>query len=211
MTAADGERARPPSDPAAARDRPATPETDRVLTIPNVLSFARIAAIPVFVVMIVHRPTTFTGLLVFGTVAATDWLDGAIARATGQVSELGKMLDPVADRLAVTAALVALVVRHAFPLWAALAIVVRDVAVVAAGVALFPRGIRIEVRYLGKVATFSLMIAIGAVAWGELGYALAPSFLAIGWTAFAVGLVESYVAAFLYARDVRAALAGDWA
>ena len=56
----------------------------------------------------------------FGVVVATDWVDGTIARRTGQVSELGKVLDPVADRLAIAAGLIALVVRGAFPLWAAL-------------------------------------------------------------------------------------------
>jgi cardiolipin synthase (CMP-forming) len=183
-----------------------TARTDRILTIPNALSMLRIATIPLFVFLIVHRETTFSGVIVFAVVASTDWLDGAVARATGQVSEFGKILDPVADRLAIAAGLIALVVREAFPLWAAVAIVGRDVAVLVAGVALLSRKIRIEVRYVGKVATFSLMIAIGAIAWGELGYALAPSFLSVGWVAFAVGIVESYVAAWLYARDVRAAL-----
>jgi cardiolipin synthase (CMP-forming) len=184
-----------------------TPTSDRILTIANVVSMLRIATIPLFVALIVHRETTFSGVIFFAVVSSTDWLDGAIARATGQVSEVGKILDPVADRLAIAAGLIALVVRAAFPLWAAVAIVGRDLAVLVAGVALISRGIRIEVRYIGKVATFSLMIAIGSIAWGELGYALAPSFLAVGWVAFAVGIVESYVAAWLYARDVRAALA----
>ena len=68
-------------------------------------------------------------------VVATDWVDGTIARRTGQVSELGKVLDPVADRLAIAAGLIALVVRGAFPLWAAALILVRDVAVLVAGAA----------------------------------------------------------------------------
>ena len=67
---------------------------------------------------------------------ATDWVDGYVARRTGQVSELGKVLDPVADRLAIAAGLIALVVRGVFPLWAALLILVRDVAVLVAGAAL---------------------------------------------------------------------------
>ena len=78
------------------------------------------------------RPTT-AGLLLFGAVVATDWVDGTIARRTGQVSELGKILDPVADRLAIAAGLIALVVRDVFPVWAALAILVRDVVVLVVG------------------------------------------------------------------------------
>ena len=188
----------------------ASPGTDRVLTIPNVISFARIALIPVFVWLIVERRTTFTGLVVFGAVVATDWVDGAIARATGQVSEVGKVLDPVADRLAIGAGLIALVVREAFPLWAAILILARDALILIAGMALLSaRRVRIEVRYIGKMATFSLMAAIGCIAWGDLDYPFAPAFLAIGWVLYAVGIVESYVAAALYAGDLRAAIAAE--
>ena len=107
-------------------------QTDRVLTIPNVISFLRIALIPVFVALIVDPDTRRAGLVVFVVVVATDWVDGALARATGQVSDLGKVLDPVADRLAIAAGLIALVVADAFPLWAALLILVRDVTVLIA-------------------------------------------------------------------------------
>jgi cardiolipin synthase len=135
-------------------------------------------------------------------------VDGAIARATGQVSEVGKVLDPVADRLAIGAGLIALVVRDAFPMWAALVILARDALVLIAGLLLLSaRRVRIEVRYIGKMATFALMAAIGCIAWGNLGYPFAPAFLAIGWVFYAVGIVEYYVAAALYAGDLRAALA----
>jgi cardiolipin synthase len=184
------------------------PETDRILTIPNLLSFLRIATIPLFVWLIVDEDTTQIGLVVFVIVLATDWVDGAIARSTGQVSELGKVLDPVSDRLAIAAGLIALVIRGAFPLWAALLVLVRDVAVLVVGVVvLWRRRVRIDVRVLGKVATFQLMAGIAAVAWGTLGYAFAPAFLACGWVSYAVGIVESYVAAGLYLGDLREALA----
>jgi len=180
--------------------------TDRVLTVPNLISFVRIATIPLFVALIVDPDTTKAGLIVFGVVAATDWVDGAVARATGQVSELGKVLDPVADRLAIAAGLIALVVRGAFPLWAALLILVRDVAILIAGLVLLrSRGARIEVRYLGKVATFALMLSIGFIAWGTLGFAFAPAALACGWSFYVVGIVEYYVTAALYAGDLRRA------
>jgi cardiolipin synthase len=182
--------------------------TDRVLTIPNAISFARIALIPVFVLLIVDRDTTFLGLMLFVVVVASDWIDGAIARATGQVSELGKVLDPVADRLAIAAGLIALVVRGAFPLWAALLMLVRDALVLLVGLFLLSAlRARIEVRYVGKVATFSLMVAIGCIAWGSLGYAFSPAFLACGWVFYAVGILEYYVATALYVGDLRGALA----
>ena len=183
--------------------------TDRILTIPNVISFLRIAFIPVFVVLIVDPDTRRAGLVLFVVVVATDWIDGALARATGQVSDLGKVLDPVADRLAIAAGLIALVVADAFPLWAALLILVRDVTVLIAGLVLLSaRRARIEVRHLGKVATFALMAAIACIAWGSLGYPLAPAALACGWAFYAVGIVEYYVATVLYVGDLRRAWRG---
>lgn len=193
-----------PSDSAA--DGPTG--SDRILTIPNVLSFLRIALIPAFVALIVDPETTFAGLMLFVVVISTDWVDGAVARATGQVSELGKILDPVADRLAIAAGLIALVVRGAFPMWAALLIIVRDVAILIFGTVLLARRrIRIEVRRLGKIATFTLATSIGFIAWGNLGYPLAPAALACGWAFYAVGITEYYVATFMYTGDLRRALA----
>jgi len=179
-----------------------------VLTIPNALSFLRILLIPVFVALIVHRPTTTAGLLVFAATVATDWVDGWVARRLGQVSDLGRILDPVADRLAIAAGLVALVIRGAFPLWAALLILIRDGFVLVAGlVLLVGRRVRIEVRLIGKVATFSLMVGVPLVAWGELALALGQSALVVGWALFGLGIVEYYVAAAVYVGDIRRAIA----
>ena len=131
-----------------------------------------------FVALIVDPDTTRAGLVLFVIVVATDWVDGALARATGQVSDLGKILDPVADRLAIAAGLIALVIADAFPLWAALLILIRDVAVLIAGLVLLSkRRTRIDVRSIGKVATFALMASIACIAWGNLGYPLAPAAL----------------------------------
>jgi cardiolipin synthase (CMP-forming) len=188
-----------------AGDREAS--TSAVLTIPNVLSFARIATIPVLVWAIVHHGTEEAGLLGFAVVASTDWVDGYIARRTGTVSELGKVLDPVADRLVIVAVLVALVVRGAFPPWAAALIVVRDAALLLVGAFVFARrGVRIDVRRIGKAATAALMLGVPLIAWGALDLWLGPVATAVGWTSFAVGIVLSYSAAAWYAVDLRHAL-----
>jgi cardiolipin synthase (CMP-forming) len=179
----------------------------RVLTIPNLISAVRIVLTPVFVLLIVDPDTTTAGLVLFAVVVATDWVDGLVARRTGQVSELGKVLDPVADRVAIAAGLIALVVRGVFPLWAALLILVRDAAVLAAGAIAIARRTRIEVRFIGKLATFCLMLAIPSIAWSELGLPLAPAAAVIGWGAFAIGIVEYYVAAWVYAGDLRRVIA----
>jgi cardiolipin synthase len=179
-----------------------------VATLPNAISLLRILLIPLFVVLIVDHDTTTVGLVVFAGVVATDWVDGTIARRTGQVSELGKILDPVADRLALAAGIVALAVRGVLPGWAAALILVRDAVVIAAGlVVLVRRHARIDVRWIGKVATFSLMVAVPAISWGALDLPLAAAAAAVGWVCYAVGIVEYYIAAAVYARDVRAVLA----
>jgi cardiolipin synthase len=178
--------------------------TSAILTVPNLISFVRIALIPVFVALIVHRSTTSAGIVLFGLVMATDWVDGTIARRTNSVSTLGKVLDPVADRLAIASGLIALVLRGAFPLWAALLILVRDaLLLVVGGILLAGRHVRIDVRYIGKVATFSLMIAVPWISWGNLGYPLGALTLACGWIAFVAGIGEYYVAAGAYALDIR--------
>jgi cardiolipin synthase len=180
----------------------------RVLTVPNVISAFRIAMIPVFVALILDEDTTTVGLIVFGFVVATDWVDGTIARRTGQVSDLGKVLDPVADRLAIAAGIIALAIRGVFPVWAAAAILARDVVVLVVGlVVLTRRHVTIEVRWIGKVATFSLMVAVPAISWGALDLPLAAAATAVGWVSFGVGIIEYYVAAVVYARDVRDAMA----
>ena len=187
--------------------RPPQGSSRRVLTVPNVISFSRIALIPVFFLLIVDPDTTTAGVILFAVVIATDWVDGTIARRTGQVTELGKVLDPVADRLAIAAGIIALVIRGVFPVWAAVLILARDVVVLLAGSYVLSRThLRLDVRWIGKVATFSLMVAVPAVSWGALDLPLGAAGTTIGWVCFTVGIVEYYLAAFAYARDARRAL-----
>jgi cardiolipin synthase len=184
------------------------PASSAILTVPNVLSFVRILLIPVFVVLIVHEGTELAGIALFGAVAATDWVDGYIARRTNQVSELGKVLDPVADRLAIASGLVAMMVRGAIPVWAGLAILVRDLVILVVGGAILSRRkVRVDVRFIGKAATFNLMAAITLISWGNLDLPLADAALAVGWVLYAVGIGEYYLAAAWYAGDLRRALA----
>lgn len=194
----------PPGTGPASRD----PSLDRIATVPNLLSFVRILLIPVFVVLLLRHGTGLAGLLVLGFTVATDWVDGYVARRTGQVSNLGKVLDPVADRLALAAALVALVVRGVFPLWAAVLVLARDALVLAAGAVLAGRGVRIDVRWVGKLATFWLMWGIPGIAWANFGLPLASPIRVVAWILFALGIGAYYVALAVYAGDVRRALVG---
>ena len=184
------------------------PASSAVVTVPNILSFARIAMIPLFCWLSANEETRLWGILLFAVVVSTDWVDGYVARRTGQVTELGRILDPVADRLAIAAGLLTFAISGIFPFWAALLILVRDVAVLLGGaVLLWGRNLRVDVRGIGKIATFSLMVAITWIAWGNAGGPLGDVLLVGGWLAYVVGIVEYYLAAGLYAIDVRDALA----
>lgn len=178
----------------------------RLLTVPNVLSAARIALIPVFVILLLDGDTRVAGFVLLLVVVSTDWVDGAVARRTGQVTELGKVLDPVADRLALAAALITFLAVDAIPLWAALLVLVRDALILVAGAVLGARGIRIAVRPMGKYATFTLWWGIGFIAWSNLSFVLDDVAAVIGWVWFVVGVVEYYAATVAYIGDVRHAL-----
>jgi cardiolipin synthase len=176
---------------------------DRVVTVPNALSLFRILMIPVFVGLLLHHGTEEAGLALLGLVVSTDWIDGYVARRTGQVSTVGKILDPLADRLALAAALVACVVRDAFPLWAALLVLVRDGAIlVVSGVLLLAGGIRLDVRWVGKAATLALMAGIPLIAWANFDLALAGIARPLGWILYGAGIVLYYVATAFYASDI---------
>jgi cardiolipin synthase (CMP-forming) len=184
------------------------PASSAVLTIPNLLSGARIAAIPLFCWLTAGPDTRLAGIALFAIVVATDWVDGYVARRLGQVSELGRILDPIADRLAIAAGIIAFTVVGIFPFWAALLVLVRDAVVLLGGATLlWARDLRVDVRGIGKVATFSLMLAITWIAWGNAGGPLGEVLLAAGWLAFAIGIVEYYLATGIYAIDIRDALA----
>jgi cardiolipin synthase len=181
-----------------------------LVTIPNAISLARILLIPLFVWLILDEDSAELGLVVFAIVAATDWVDGYVARRTGQVSEAGKILDPLADRLAIVAALIALTIADIFPLWAALLVLMRDLSVLIVGALMFARRrARVEVRWIGKLATFALILGIVGISWGNLGLWLYQVVLAAGWLAFVTGLIEYYLAAGVYTLDLSRAIAHE--
>jgi cardiolipin synthase len=173
----------------------------RVLTIPNLVSALRLALVPLFLWLLFGPDRPLAAGLLLGGIGATDWVDGFLARRLHQVSELGKVLDPVADRLAIGAAVVGGWVSGVLPWPVALALVVREgLIAVGAAVAAWRWRARIEVRYLGKVATFGLYSAIGAFfVYAGFHHAF---FI---WWAWAVGipsLVLYYLVGVQYFADV---------
>jgi cardiolipin synthase len=191
--------------PASAT--PAVPlyDTDRVWTLPNLLSFLRLAGAPVVLWLIVGPKADGLAVLVLALGGFTDWLDGYLARAWHQTSRIGQMLDPIADRLYILAVLLGLALREIVPWWLVVIVVGRDVFVVVLVPVLKTRGYSsLPVHFLGKAATFSLLYAFplvllgsGEDGWLQLAWVL-------GW-AFAIwGTALYWYAGGLYvAQTVR--------
>lgn len=181
--------------------------TDRVLTIPNVLSFLRIATVPLFVWLLLGPREAWSdlaALLILGLSAFTDWLDGYLARRWNQISRVGQLLDPIADRLYIVATVVAFVVRDIIPWWFAGLIILRDVVLALVIPVLRRYGLGpLPVHFLGKAATFNLLYALPLLLLGELDGSLGTVALVFGW-AFAIwGVALYWVAAVLYLEQAR--------
>ena len=171
------------------------------LTIPNSVSVARLLLIPLFVYLVAADEIGWAGI-VLGVIGATDWIDGYLARRLDQVSEFGKFLDPLADRIAVAVAVVAGLIWNVLPGWLAWGIIVREILVlIGVGYAWSLGVLQIPVRTMGKWATFLLYIAI-------TGLYLAKGFDADwAWALFqivgAIGLALYYMVAVAYLGDLR--------
>ena len=180
----------------------------RVLTFPNGVTALRLACVPVFVWLLFgsHRQTAAAVLL--AVLGATDWVDGFVARRWRQVSTLGKVLDPVADRVLVGPAVVSVIVVGAVPLWFGVVTVAREALVSAAVLLLAALGAqRIDVLWVGKAGTFGLMAAYPTflLAHGHAGWQ--QPFEVVAWVCAVPGLALAWVAAAAYVPVARRALA----
>jgi cardiolipin synthase len=175
--------------------------SSRVWTIPNVLSFFRLALVPVFLAFVIEGEDALA-LLVLVVSSVTDFLDGWLARRLNQVSRLGQLLDPAADRLYIFAALVGLAWREVIPWWLVAVIVARDVMLAVLGVILANHGFGpLPVHHLGKVATFCLFWALPLLMLGEAFDPLAPYSLPLGWAFALWGAFLYWWAGIVYVRE----------
>ncbi|CAN5807327.1 CDP-alcohol phosphatidyltransferase family protein [soil metagenome] len=180
---------------------------DRVLTVPNLITAGRLILIPVFGWAFLTGDKDTLALVLLMVLGTTDWLDGFVARATGQVSKLGKLLDPVADRLAIFVVLVALTFRGVVPFAIAGVLLLRDLIVSIAFPILEAKGFpRIPVNRTGKWATafiFGGMALAAASVLESLQDFAEPSSL----TFLIIGAVLYYVAGFFYYTEIRKIMA----
>lgn len=132
------------------------------MNIPNLLTLSRILSVPVFI-MLMHDPSPVRALaagILFSLASATDWLDGYLARKWGQVTKVGKLFDPIADKILVTAALVILVRMEIVPAWIAVVIIGRDFAVTGLRAIAASDGIVIPAETAGKYKVVTQIVAV---------------------------------------------------
>lgn len=179
-------------------------QTDRVLTIPNVLSFLRLLGVPLFLWLILGPQADGWAVVLLIVAGITDYLDGRIARATGQISRLGQILDPLADRLYIIATLIGLLLRGIIPWWLVALLLLRDVMLLATVPALRSRGLTaLPVHFLGKAATFNLLYAFPLLLLGAGDSGVAFVAKVIGWAFVIWGTALYWWAGILYVEQVR--------
>jgi cardiolipin synthase len=184
---------------------------DRVWTIPNAISVARLAGVPVFL-WLVLGPRTQTadwwavGLLIAS--GASDWLDGKIARALNQQSRLGQLLDPAADRLYIVATVVALAIRGIIPWWLVAVLGIREVVLAVMLAVLRRRGWgALQVSFAGKAATACLLYAFPLLFLGAHVSSYAEATRVAGWAFVIWGSALYWCAGLLYLIQARRLLA----
>lgn len=184
------------ADPAGS---PSGSASGRVLTVPNLISFVRLLGVPLFLYLFLavrHDVAALVVLMIGGT---SDWVDGYAARALGQVSRLGELLDPLADRLYILATVVAFTARDLVPWQFTVALLAREL-LPAAGIALLRwRGYGPPpVHFLGKTATFVLLMAFPFLLLAQLGGVAHQIGTPVGWSLALWGLVLYWCAGVLY-------------
>jgi cardiolipin synthase len=178
--------------------------TDQLLTLPNIITLVRLACIPIFLWLLFVQEDRASAAWLLGGLGATDWVDGWVARRYGQVSELGKILDPFADRLLFIVSVGAMIIDGAIPLWFAWLVVIREVVLGVVLVVATMMGMkRFDVSFLGKLATALLMFALPGFLLGASDFPGHEVFNVAAWIVGIPGLVLSYYTALTYVPLIR--------
>ncbi|WP_230197510.1 CDP-alcohol phosphatidyltransferase family protein [Timonella senegalensis] len=175
--------------------------SNAILTIPNVISSFRLLLIPVFAVLVGTGHDVWA-LIVVAISSLSDWADGFIARKFNQVSELGKTLDPIADRCFILVTLIALVARDVVPLWLLGLVFVRDLIMLILVSLIAKKGHKpMAVTYVGKGATLFLLLAFPLFIFSmitSIPQAFSEGVYQAAWVCAVIGVVLYWASAFQY-------------
>ncbi len=186
-----------------------TVTTDRVLTVPNLLSLARLLGVPVFLWLILWPEfggpnLDWVALVILMVSGFTDWLDGKLARRWNQISKVGQVLDPAADRLYILSTLIGLTWREILPLWVTALLVARELFIAALFPYLRAHGYGLlPVNFIGKAATFNLMYAFPFLLWSDHSGVIGTLSAIFGWAFAWWGIALYWWAGVLYAVQAR--------
>jgi cardiolipin synthase (CMP-forming) len=196
------------AEPAQAESADASDASDRLLTLPNVITVARLCCLPVFLYLLFGRENRVAAAWLLAALGITDFVDGYLARHLHQESALGKVLDPVADRLLFFVGAGGILADGSVPVWFATVVLVRETLVGGATLALAALGARrIDVTWFGKAGTFGLMMAFPLFLASHSDLSWADTAGVLAWLTGIPGLVLSLYAAVLYVPMARRALA----
>ncbi|MFJ8204099.1 CDP-alcohol phosphatidyltransferase family protein [Micromonospora chalcea] len=177
----------------------ATVVGDRVLTLPNLISFVRLVGVPIFLYLFLVVRADVAAIVVLAVGGTSDWVDGWIARRLGQVSRLGELLDPLADRLYILATLLAFTAREVVPWQFTGALLARELLLLVSLGVLRRYGYGPPpVHYVGKTATFLLLAAFPILLLADAVPDIGTAAAAIGWGLGWWGLVLYWVAGAMY-------------
>lgn len=178
--------------------------SERILTVPNALSFVRLLLVPVFLWLVLGPQWDELALVVLMVSGVTDYLDGKLARSLNQMSKIGAILDPVADRFYILAVVIGLGVRDIIPWWLAIILPLRDVFLFCLVPFLRTRGYSsLPVHFLGKAATASLLYAFPLLLLGDANGTVADLANVFGWAFTVWGVSLYWWGGVLYALQVR--------
>ncbi|MFI0794694.1 CDP-alcohol phosphatidyltransferase family protein [Micromonospora rubida] len=200
---------------ASPPENTAGPSEDRILTLPNLISFVRLLGVPLFLYLLLVRRADVAAVVVLAIGGTTDWVDGWVARRLQQVSRLGELLDPFADRLYILATLLAFTAREVVPWQFTAALLARELLLLGSLGVLRRHGYGPPpVHYVGKTATFLLLAAFPVLLLAHAtSAATATAAGAVGWGLAWWGLVLYWAAGALYVvqatRLVRSVRAGS--
>jgi cardiolipin synthase (CMP-forming) len=190
-----------------------TSRSARILTIPNLISIARLAGVPVFLWLVLglrSQAGDWWAVGLLATAGVSDWLDGKIARALNQQSSLGEVLDPAADRLYIVSTIIALAVRSIIGWWLVAVLAARELALGLALLALRRAGYGpLRVSFVGKAATLCLLYAFPLLFLGSHQGTYALVARVFGWAFALWGTALYWWAAALYLEQARRLLAAD--
>lgn len=177
----------------------AVPDEDRIATVPNALTFVRLLCLPVYLWLLLGMDDRVAAAALLALLGATDWADGYIARHFNQISNLGRVLDPVADRMLFFVGVGGILAVGGAPRWFSVIVLVREALVGGAAVLLAALGAaRIDVTWFGKAGTFCLMFAFPLFLAGSSDSYWAAGFENLAWLAAIPGLTLSIYAAVSY-------------